>query len=167
MKKCPNCGAENNDVAVYCASCGATLAQPQDAQSSASSQVPNPAAQNQVPPSYQTQPGQYQTNPNFQPPSQNYYQQPPQMPYGQTANTTGYIVWSIINLLFCCMPLGIVGLIMSINAKNCFTKEDFESKIKSARIFNIIATVAGVVAILAYIIFVVILGEALDSSLYY
>ena len=57
----------------------------------------------------------------------------------------GMLVWSIINLLFCCQALGIASLILTIMAKSATSPEDEAKKIKSAKICNIIGTVGGVI----------------------
>ena len=67
-------------------------------------------------------------------------------------NTTGYIVWSIINLVACCLPLGIVGLIFTLQAGKATTQLEAEDALKKAKIFNLIGTITGVVVLFLYII---------------
>ncbi|MDR0521790.1 MAG: CD225/dispanin family protein, partial [Planctomycetaceae bacterium] len=52
------------------------------------------------------------------PPLQNY---PPQYsPPAGIKPPTDYLVWSVITTLCCCLPLGIVAIIMSVQAKSAF-----------------------------------------------
>ena len=132
MIKCNNCQAENQDNSLVCTNCGAKLE---------NNQQPTEVNQTQQ----QQQPFVGQPIPPFQ------------QPYGATANTTGQLVWSILNLVLCCLPLGIVSLVMTIGARNAITKEEFDSKIKNAKTFNIIATVLGAVIAIVTFLLVVIL----------
>lgn len=93
------------------------------------------------------------------------YQQPFAQPYGQTANTTGMLVWSIINI-FLCTILGIIATVMTVGAKSAATQPEFESKMKTARILNIIGTIVGALTIIGYIIFWVIVAGA-AATVYY
>ena len=69
----------------------------------------------------------------------------PEAPKGSGVFNVGMLVWSIINLLFCCQALGIASLILTIMAKCATSPEDEAKKIKSAKICNIIGTVGGVI----------------------
>ena len=159
--KCPNCSFDNLEENKFCMSCGAPMdaqppAQPQD------SYAQQPYAQDvyqQQP--YQQQPYQqapqqpYQQNPYQQQPYQQQpYQQPYpgqfQQPYGETQETTGMLVWSIITLAMCCMPLGIFALLNVLNAKKATTPEEFAAKMKTAKTCNIVAIVVTVVIGIVY-----------------
>ncbi len=69
---------------------------------------------------------------------------------------TGYLIWSILNILFCCMPLAIAALIMTVLAKDAPSAADEEKKLKTAKICNLIATIGGAVFYLFYIVLVAI-----------
>lgn len=68
----------------------------------------------------------------------------------------GFLIWSILNILFCCMPLAIVSLIMTVTAPNAATAEDEKKKLKTAKICNLIATIGSAVFFIGYIFLVVI-----------
>lgn len=157
MIKCNKCQTENPDNLMFCQSCGNDLQQ-----NAPEAQPAQPAQQVQpVQPQYQ-QPAQ----PQYQQPVQPQYQQPVyQAPYGATANTTGLLVWSIINIVLCGGGIfGIIALIFTINAKKCFTEQEFKSKTKTAKILNIVATVLAVVGIIFYIVmFAIGMSEGFDN----
>jgi len=56
------------------------------------------------------------------------------------------LVWAIINIVLCCLPLGVVALITTIIAKDAPNDETEAKNLKTAKICNIIATVAGAVS---------------------
>lgn len=63
------------------------------------------------------------------------------------------MVWSIVNLICCCLPLGIVGLVFTLTAKNEMTPEGRDSKLRLAAILNIVGTVIGFVScVLGFIV---------------
>ncbi|MBQ7384457.1 MAG: CD225/dispanin family protein [Clostridia bacterium] len=63
------------------------------------------------------------------------------------------LVWSIINVVLCCMPLGIAAVVFTIMAKDAPDDETEAKRLKNALIFNIISTVAGVlVTIISFIV---------------
>ena len=64
------------------------------------------------------------------------------------------LVWSIINLIACCMPLGIVGLVMTIFAKDAPSAEEEAKKLKTAKTCNLIGTIGGVVIYILYLVLV-------------
>ena len=76
---------------------------------------------------------------------------------------TGLLVWSIINLVLCCMPLGIAGLVMTLNAKNCMSMEEEQQKLKTAKTLNLIGTIGGAVVVVLYIVLIVTGALAMDS----
>ena len=126
MATCPQCHANIPDGSANCPQCGAVIGAPQ------APAAPQPPVNNQVPGGYQ-QPPMYQQPPVNQPYQQPMYQQPPMYaPYGPGGasgqTNTGLLVWSIINLVLCCMPLGIAGLVMTLNAKNCMSMEEEQQK---------------------------------------
>jgi len=67
----------------------------------------------------------------------------------------GMLIWSIINTLMCCMPLGVVSLIMTVLAQNASSAQDEANKLKTAKICNLIGIIGvGVFLILYIILFV-------------
>jgi uncharacterized membrane protein YvbJ len=68
------------------------------------------------------------------------------------------LVWSIINLVVCCMPLGIAGLVMTIFAKDASTAEEEAKKLKTAKTCNLIGTIGSAVFYVLYFAFILILA---------
>ena len=66
------------------------------------------------------------------------------------------LVWSIINLVACCGPLGIAGLILTIIAKDAPSAEDEAKKIKVAKTCNLIGTIGGIIISILYIAMIVL-----------
>lgn len=97
-----------------------------------------------------------------QQPSEPIYMEPV-IPKASGNLNVGMLVWSIINLLMCCMPLGIASLIMTIMAQNAASAQEEASKLKTAKICNLIGTIATGVLIIAYIILIAV-GVAVGIS---
>ncbi|XP_069803825.1 dispanin subfamily A member 2b-like [Dendropsophus ebraccatus] len=79
------------------------------------------------------------------------YQPPPQK---------DYLVWSVLNLICCCLPLGIVALIFSIKTRDATYQNNAPLAAKhshTAKALNIAATVIGVVVIIISIVIYVLL----------
>ena len=72
----------------------------------------------------------------------------------------GMLIWAIINLISCCTPLGIAGLVLTILAKDAPSAEEEAKKLKTAKTCNLIGTIGGAVYILGCIIVGVIVGLA-------
>lgn len=70
----------------------------------------------------------------------------------------GQLIWSILNLIFCCMPLAIVSLIMTVTAKDAPSAEEETKKLKTAKTCNLIATIGSAVFFVIYFAFVVIMA---------
>ena len=77
----------------------------------------------------------------------------------------GLMIWSIINLIMCCTPLGIASLVMVVLAKDAPSIEDEAKKLKTAKICNAIGTIGGFVGIVVYVAFVV--AAAMSGAQYY
>jgi hypothetical protein len=63
-------------------------------------------------------------------------------------------IWSVINTLCCCLCLGLVACHYSFETENYKVRGDFQSALrasKNARMFNIIATVIGLILTTYYI----------------
>lgn len=65
--------------------------------------------------------------------SSNPYAEPsPSDPYAPSdwsdaANVPDYLIWNVLSTLFCCMPIGIAGIIFSIQTNSAKTRGDFEA----------------------------------------
>ncbi len=76
------------------------------------------------------------------------------MPKGSSGVlNVGMLVWSIINIVCLCVPLGIAGLILTLIAKDAHTAEDEAKKIKSAKVCNLIGSIAAILVIILYVAF--------------
>ncbi len=142
MKTCPNCQSSVNDNECFCPNCGSKV----DAQ-----QTPDVNANNN------------NTQPNCNQQAGGYY--PPQQSGNQDINTTPILVWSIINLLFCCMPLGIWSLILSVTLNKKPTRQEAEKNYKTAKIICLVGTICGAIFQIVYIILMVV-GAMANSTTY-
>jgi len=61
----------------------------------------------------------------------------------------GSLIWAIFNLICCCWPLGLVSLILTVQASNA-TEEESAKKLKLAKTFNIVGTVVGAIILGLY-----------------
>ena len=156
MKTCPNCQNPVNDGELFCPNCGTKV----EAQ-----QTPNVDAQQYNQPNYNQQ--QYsqqysQQNYNQQQYSQQNYNQYGQQGYYQqpvNVNNTPMLIWAILNILFCCMPLGIWSLILSINANKKPSYEEAAQALKTAKTVNLVGTIGGLVFQIIYIIMMAVLAS--------
>lgn len=60
----------------------------------------------------------------------------PTLNYGNTyapVYVPDYLIWSVLELLFCCMPFGIVSLVLSIQANSLKQKGQFEQALNEAK----------------------------------
>lgn len=102
--QCPVCRAIVPDNATFCGTCGRQLS---------------------------PQAGMYQGEQQYG----GYPQQqfPPGGYPGGAPAIPDYLVWSILEMLFCCMPFGIVGLIFSINANSAKAAGRYEEAMQNAK----------------------------------
>ena len=139
MVVCPYCRWSNPEQTAVCLHCGAVLP----------SASPPPYAAPPPPAGYQAAPPLY-AQPYF---SYGGYGVGDSPASRQLA--VGQLVWSIINLVLCCMPLGIAGLVMTLNAKNCMSMEEEQQKLKTAKTLNLIGTIGGAVVMILYVVLIV------------
>ena len=131
MAFCKNCGAELDEGAKFCASCGTAQAEEEKAttENAAEEKVEIPE-----------------------------YVAPDMPPKASGVLNVAQLVWSIINIIMCCMPLGVVALIFTITAKDAPSTEEEAKKLKTAKTCNLIATIGGVVINVLLFVFSFILG---------
>ena len=113
---CTRCGANNLDTDRFCRSCSSPLTKPGGAQgqgaSSGSPQqpypysTPGPGQQQQPPQGYAPYPG-YQVQPQY-----GYANQMSAQQGGASGRAIAALIVSIISLLICCWPAGIVGIVL-------------------------------------------------------
>jgi|LSQX01.3.fsa_nt_gb DNA mismatch repair ATPase MutL len=167
MAFCGKCGSEIGNENVFCPKCGALQEgqgdpneqQPINQYSSQSTQQPNQ--------SYNQQPNQsynQQSNQQYNPQYNQYNSYGNHQPYQsqQPVDNTGILIWSILTTLFCCVPLGIVGIVFSSQAKNATTDEEAQKKLKDAKLMCIIGDISGVI-----ILIVSLITGVLGNLMYY
>ena len=160
---CTKCGAPLNDDAKFCTECGTPMEPKESTETPVEKETTetkeenvevvnnNPVEEQQV---YSPQmPPQTPQAPQTPPQPQAAYTQPTHQDRGSVnVNTTPFLVWSIINLVACCLPLGIVGLVFTLNAGKATTQAEADEALKKAKIFNLIGTITGVVVLVLYIL---------------
>ena len=65
---------------------------------------------------------------------------------GEKPNATPYLIASVAELLCCCLPLGIAGLVLSIlamNAANAGNYVEAQKHLKNAKIALIVGAIGG------------------------
>ena len=143
MKICNNCGSQMPDEAVSCTVCGAPLA---------ASQIPQqPDYQQQQ--AYQQQ--AYQQQPYQQQAYQQPYQQAYQQPYGAAVpgngKATASLVLGILSLILCGLPLGIIGIVLGVQARNAMPEgTPGRGKATAGLVCSIIGCAWGGIAIICY-----------------
>lgn len=79
---------------------------------------------------------------------------------GAPANVPNYLIPAIISL-FCCLPLGIVGVIFAAQVNGKVAAGDMQGAMdssKKAKLFSFIAIGLGLVGIICYVLMIVIFG---------
>lgn len=85
---------------------------------------------------------------------------------GAPASVSNYLVPAIISL-FCCLPLGIVGVIFAAQVNGKVAAGDTAGALdaaKKAKMFSFIAIGLGLLAIVGYVLFVVIMGVGMGLA---
>lgn len=139
MPYCTNCGAQLTDNASFCSYCGqaVTGARAPAANSPAYTQPGQPAS-----PTY-SNPGPSYSGTGYEAPARPTFTTAPTV---EPVSTTGLWIWSIITILLSLIP-GAIAISMTRKINKCATVEEQRKKIKAARIWCIIGTVIGVLAI--------------------
>ena len=99
--------------------------------------------------------GNYQNTPSYQ------------QGQGDTVNWVPYLVVSIISTLCCCIPFGIVAIVFSAKINSAVTSgnmEEAKKAAKTAKIWTIVAVVAGLIANIAFLVITAMSGA---GSYYY
>ena len=85
---------------------------------------------------------------------------------GAPASVPNYLVPAIISL-FCCLPLGIVGVIFAAQVNGKVAAGDTAGALdaaKKAKMFSFIAIGLGLLGIVGYVLFVVIMGVGMGLA---
>ncbi|MBQ1277892.1 MAG: CD225/dispanin family protein [Thermoguttaceae bacterium] len=109
---CPKCGNPLPANARFCSLCGVAV------RSNASSGMESPLGAS----SFETS-GASGTSYD----SSNPYAEPSPSDWSDAANVPDYLIWNVLSTLFCCMPIGIAGIIFSIQTNSAKTRGDFEA----------------------------------------
>lgn len=157
MKNCPKCGSPLPEGVKFCPTCSYDLGkQPDTVENTAQTEPSVKAPSDSQQPNSNTPPQGYNAQPSQQPPVYTPYPAVPNN--GNPKNYTGLLVWSIVNLVCCCLPLGIVGLVFTVTSKNEMTAEAQEKKLKNAFICNLIGTIVGFVVEIIWVFLNIILA---------
>ena len=87
-------------------------------------------------------------------------------PPAPPASVPNYLVPAIISL-FCCLPLGIVGVIFAAQVNGKVAAGDTAGALdsaKKAKLFSFIAIGLGIVGIICYVLFFVIMGVGMGLA---
>lgn len=74
-----------------------------------------------------------------------------------------YLVWAILSTVFCCLPLGIVAIVKASKVDALWAQGLQEEAIEAAndaKKWSIIGAVAGVLDVVLYVVFCLVLGFA-------
>ena len=85
---------------------------------------------------------------------------------GAPASVPNYLIPAIISL-FCCLPLGIVGVIFAAQVNGKVAAGDTAGALdaaKKAKMFSFIAIGLGILGIVGYVLFVVIMGVGMGLA---
>lgn len=85
---------------------------------------------------------------------------------GAPASVPNYLVPAIISL-FCCLPLGIVGVIFAAQVNGKVAAGDTAGALdaaKKAKMFSFIAIGLGLLGIVGYVLFVVVMGVGMGLA---
>jgi Interferon-induced transmembrane protein len=90
----------------------------------------------------------------------------PPPPAGAPASVPNYLIPAIISL-FCCLPLGVVGVIFAAQVNGKVAAGDTAGALdasKKAKMFSFIAIGLGLAGIVCYVLFVVIMGVGMGLA---
>ena len=85
---------------------------------------------------------------------------------GAPASVPNYLIPAIISL-FCCLPIGIVGVIFAAQVNGKVAAGDTAGALdasKKAKMFSFIAIGLGLLGIIGYVLFVVIMGVGMGLA---
>ena len=85
---------------------------------------------------------------------------------GAPASVPNYLIPAIISL-FCCLPLGVVGVIFAAQVNGKVAAGDTAGALdasKKAKMFSFIAIGLGLLGIVCYVLFVVIMGVGMGLA---
>jgi Interferon-induced transmembrane protein len=92
------------------------------------------------------------------PPGYQPYQNAPRGP-----KPDNYLVWAILSTLFCCLPLGVASIVFAAQVDGKYNSGDYAGAVDSsekAKKFAMWGAIAGVVVIVLYFLFAVVLATS-------
>ena len=145
---CPKCGNPLPANARFCSRCGVAV------RSNASPGMESPLGAS----SFETS----GASGTFYDSSNPYAEPSPSDPYAPSdwsdaANVPDYLIWNVLATIFCCMPIGIAGIIFSIQTNSAKTRGDFEAAARhssTAKTLLIVGACVGGLQILLSLAFV-------------
>ena len=138
---CTQCGQQLPENSRFCTNCGAP--------------VPD-------------EPQQAYSQPEPQPTPQPEYVQPATNPQPTGPKPTSYLVLAILSTIFCCLPFGIVSIVMASKVDNLWNAGRYmesQDASRKARNWAIAAILTSVVIAIIYIVFILVAGVASFGSL--
>lgn len=139
--RCTNCNYEVDDNQEFCTFCGQKI----DSNQKVSVDVIEPNQNTDGSSSYENQ--GYQTETIAKP----------------VVNTTPFLIWSIVNLVCCCLPLGIAGIVFVVKAGNATTQEEADKAMNTAKTLNIVGMVVGALIAIIWLISTALLGVSVPE----
>ncbi|MBP3557284.1 MAG: CD225/dispanin family protein [Thermoguttaceae bacterium] len=79
--------------------------------------------------------------------------------WSEAANVPDYLIWNVLSTLFCCPPLGVAGIIFSIQTNSAKTRCDFEAAKRhssTAKTLLVVGAVVGGLQILLSLVWIVL-----------
>lgn len=79
--------------------------------------------------------------------------------WGDVANVPDYLIWNVLSSLFCCTPIGVAGIIFSIQTNSAKARGDYEAAARSsstAKTLFIVGVVICVLQILLLLVYVIL-----------
>jgi hypothetical protein len=158
---CPQCGANNEDSARFCTTCGLDLdkyrQQWQEPGTGSPGQPAGQQAPAYPPPPRQQAPGyQQQYQRPYQPPYQAPQYYPATPPYGSIPRVPSHMGWAIAVLILCFWPTGIVAVVYASQVGNKLSLGDFAGAQQSSHKAKVWCWVTFGIAIAAIVIAIIV-----------
>lgn len=151
---CPKCGNPLPANARFCSLCGVAV------RSNASSDMESPLGSASFETSDNS--GAYGSSNPYASPAE----ADPYAPtgWGDAADVPDYLIWNVLSTLFCCTPIGIAGIIFSIQTNSAKARGDYEAAARhssTAKTLLIVGAVVGGLQVLLSLAWI-ILGTAVE-----
>lgn len=145
---CPKCGNPLPANARFCSLCGVAV------RSNASPGMESPLGASAFETSGASGTSYDSSNPYAEPsPSDPYAPSD----WSDAANVPDYLIWNVLLALFCCTPIGIAGIIFSIQTNSAKTRCDFEAAKRhssTAKTLLVVGAVVGGLQLLLSLVYI-------------